>query len=160
MSKVQFKNREQGAALVVGLIMLLLLTMLVSSAFTMSSVNLKSVGNMQTRDEALAAANTAIELVVSTDFTAAPKETRSNVDIDNDGNVDYVVDIATPVCIQESLAQVVAPSSENLSMSSNTWNTVWSVNATVSDSKTGGSVQVRSGVRVLLTDAKKNAVCP
>ncbi|MCY1281356.1 hypothetical protein D9M71_569250 [compost metagenome] len=160
MNNIKFKGGEQGAALVVGLIMLLLLTMLVSSAFTMSSVNLKSVGNMQVREEALAAANTAIELVVSTDFTASPKQTRSNVDIDNDGTVDYVVEIATPECIQASLAQVVAPSSENLSMSSNTWNTVWSLDARVSDEKTSGAVQVRSGVRVLLTDAKKNAVCP
>ncbi|MDH4873342.1 hypothetical protein E8E91_21165 [Pseudomonas sp. BN515] len=157
---MRLKGGEQGAALVVGLIMLLLLTMLVSSAFTMSSVSLKSVGNMQVREEALAAANTAIELVVSTDFTAAPTQTRSNVDIDNDGTVDYVVDIAPPECIQASVAQVVAPSSENLTMSSSTWNTVWSVDATVSDDKTGGTVKVRSGVRVLLTDAKKNAICP
>ncbi|MFZ6048044.1 PilX N-terminal domain-containing pilus assembly protein [Pseudomonas sp. CR3202] len=160
MSKIQFKGREQGAALVVGLIMLLLLTMLVSSAFTMSSVSLKSVGNMQVREEALAAANTAVELTMSTDFTAVPKASTSNVDIDNDGKVDYVVDIAKPVCIQESLAQVVAPSSETLAISNNTWNTVWSLDATVSDSTTGALVHVRSGVRVLLTDAKKNAVCP
>ncbi|MCY1516908.1 hypothetical protein D9M68_515670 [compost metagenome] len=115
---------------------------------------------MQVRDEALASANTAIELVMSTDFTAVPQASSSNVDINNDGTVDYVVAIAKPVCIQESLAQIVAPSSETLTMSSNTWNTVWSLDATVSDDATGALVHVRSGVRVLLTDAKKKAVCP
>ncbi|MCY1299860.1 hypothetical protein D9M70_494040 [compost metagenome] len=160
MSGAPFRQKERGAALVVGLIMLLLLTMLVSSAFTMSTVGLKSVGNMQVRDEALASANTAIELVMSTDFTAVPQASSSNVDINNDGTVDYVVAIAKPVCIQESLAQIVAPSSETLTMSSNTWNTVWSLDATVSDDATGALVHVRSGVRVLLTDAKKKAVCP
>ena len=43
-----------------------------------------------------------------------------------------------------------------------TWNTVWDVDASVDgDENAGGAtVRVREGVRVLLTESQKNAVCP
>ena len=59
MKNLQYSGRQQGAALIVGLIMLLLLTLMVTAAFTLSGVNLKAVGNMQSRAEATAAANAA-----------------------------------------------------------------------------------------------------
>jgi len=40
------------------------------------------------------------------------------------------------------------------------WNTIWDVQAEVNDANTGALVRVRQGVRVLLTLAQKNAVCP
>ncbi len=58
-------RRQQGAALLIGMIMLLLITLTVTAAFNLSSSNLKSVGNLQTRNEAVAAANRAIEEVAS-----------------------------------------------------------------------------------------------
>ena len=53
--------RQRGISLVLGLIMLVLLTLLAISAFQASNVNLRIAGNMQVRQETLAAAQTAIE---------------------------------------------------------------------------------------------------
>lgn len=156
---------QRGATLVVGLIMLLLITLVVSSAFTLSGTNLKSVGNMQLRDEAIAAANIAVEQVIGSSFTTAPTAESINVDINNDSATDYVVSIATPVCIRESeVISVVAGQESGLRSTLTTppskWNTVWSLDATVSDTASGASAHVRSGVRVLLTQTEKDLVCP
>src|SRR5688572_26041587 len=91
-------DRQRGATLVVGLIMLVLITLLVTSAFTLSNTNSKSVGNMQIRNEAVAAANKAIEQVVSSPFTAAPAAEAIDVDLNNDGTTDYTVAFAAPTC--------------------------------------------------------------
>ncbi|MNZ33066.1 hypothetical protein D3C78_504040 [compost metagenome] len=159
MKSVNGYGNQQGATLIVGLIMLLLFTLMISSAFMMSSTNLKAVGNMQSRSEALAAANKVVEDVVSTDFVGAGTQ-EFQVDMNNDLTPDYQVQIAEPVCVKASISREVAPSSVNLVvMSSNTWNTVWEVNATASDSVGGASVNVRVGVRVLLSDSLKNTHC-
>ena len=160
MSGRLFGLAERGATLVVALIMLLLFTLLVSGAFTLSTVNLKAVGNMQVREEALAAANTAIEELLELNFVGTGNQTIP-VDINKDGTNDYQVQIPAPVCIRVSVAEAAAPSSVNLSgLSSDTWNTVWNIEGTATDSISGTSVKVREGVRVLLTDAQKNTHCP
>ena len=153
--------QQRGTTLVVALIMLLLLSLLVSGAFTLSTVNLKAVGNVQTRNEALAAVNTALEDVISTNFVGAGVQT-PQVDINNDGVSDYSVTIQAPTCIRATIADAVAPSSVSLgALSSDTWNTVWLLDATSTDSSGGGAaVRVRTGVRVLLTDAEKKSRCP
>ena len=70
--RIKAPRSQSGATLIVGLIMLVLITVIVLSAFTFSSSNLKSVGNMQIREEALAAANLATEQVIASPFTDAP----------------------------------------------------------------------------------------
>lgn len=94
-------HRQRGAAMIVGLIMLVLITLTVIAAFTLSQGNLKAVGNIQVRNEAVAAANRAIEEVVTSLLPASaplttPVGTQSDVDINNDGQVDYNVTIAPP----------------------------------------------------------------
>ena len=59
------RRGQRGISLVVGLIMLLLMTLLAISAFQASNVNLRIAGNMQVRQETLAAAQTATEQVLS-----------------------------------------------------------------------------------------------
>jgi Tfp pilus assembly protein PilX len=155
-------RRQRGITLVVALIMLLLLTLLVSGAFSLSTVNLKAVGNMQARSEALAAVNTALEDVISSSFVGAGVQTPS-VDINNDGTNDYSVTIQAPTCIRATIADAVAPSSVSLGViSSDTWNTVWLLDAIATDLSggSGATVHVRTGVRVLLTDAEKKIECP
>lgn len=153
--------KQRGMALIIALIMLLLLTLMVSSAFTQSTTNLEVVGNQQWRSEALAAADVAIEQVVGSAFTTAPVAQAINVDLNRDDRTDYVVQVSQPECVRASLASATAPSSLTLvGMSNSTWNTIWEMVATVDDPASGASVRVRSGVRVLLSDAQKNAVCP
>jgi type II secretory pathway pseudopilin PulG len=165
MNRVALPRAQRGVTLVIGLIMLVLITLIVTSAFILSGSNLKSVGNMQFRDEAVAAANRAIEQVLGSAFTAAPTGEDVPVDIDNDGTTDYVVHITQPQCIRATVDTFAPPSSSSLpaSMSTaSTWNTVWDVDATVTGSENAGGAQVhvRQGARVLLTQTQKDAVCP
>lgn len=155
-------SSQRGATLIIGLIMVVLITLIVVNAFTLSSSNLKSVGNMQMRDESIAAANQAIEQVLSSNFTDPPTATSINVDINKDDTNDYVVSVAAPACIRA----LVAASSDGCDSehpelcSGSTWNTEWDIDASVKDVASGASVRVRQGVRVLLTDTQKTAVCP
>lgn len=160
MNPVSLACRESGSALIVGLIMLLLFTLLVTSAFMMSNTNLKSVGNMQARTEVLSAANFAINQVMSSDFTKAPKAEQVIVDINSDGTDDFTVDMAVPVCLtskvfakgEESGTDVQVPKSD-------TYSTLWELQATVDDPMTGANVRVRSGVRVVLDQTTCDNYC-
>ncbi len=161
MKQVASRQSQRGITLFVGLIMLVLITLMVTSAFTLSTTNLKSVGNMQAKDEAVAAANQAIEQVLSSAFTTAPTAEEINVDINNDGTADYVASIAQPVCVRAAPQAVLARSSGSLPAMQgvNTFNTIWDIQATVENAKTGAKTIVQAGTRVLLTEAQKNAVC-
>lgn len=164
MSKQLTAFRQRGATLVVGLIMLLLFTLMVASAFTLSSTNLKSVGNMQARDEALAAANIAIARLAESPFTDDPSAESINVDINNDSATDYVVSMAEPVCSEAVEVPATVDGYESgvrsgIVTPDSQWNTVWDIEATVDDPVTGASVTVKTGVRVLLSQIQKNAVC-
>ncbi|MDP3845550.1 MAG: hypothetical protein Q8R10_03905 [Pseudomonas sp.] len=157
---------QQGMVLVVGLIMLLLLTLMVSTVSTLSSTNLLGVGNQQWRSEALAASDVALEQVIpslkpplSGAYSAPVASSDIGVDINHDNVDDYLADV-TPTCVRATLASASAPSSLSLAgMSNLTWNTVWDLDASVQDAVTGTSVRVRTGVRVLLSDAQKISAC-
>jgi Tfp pilus assembly protein PilX len=155
------RHGQHGATLVVALIMLTLITLLVLNAFTLSSSNLKAVGNMQARDESIAAANQAIELVVSSAFTDAPVAQEVNVDINKDGTTDYTVAIAVPLCIKAIEVPNPDKCDETLKAlcAENTWHTDWDLKATVGDAASGASVVVHQGTRAKLTNAQKTAVC-
>ncbi|MET0660857.1 MAG: hypothetical protein ABW110_22180 [Steroidobacteraceae bacterium] len=167
----KYASGQRGATLIVGLIMLLLITIMVVSAFGISTTNLQSVGNMQTRDEAIAAGNRAIELVMSSAFTAAPAAQTVNVDINNDGTMDFAVTFAKPACINASkiAGTTIPPSSLSLgtgfgASASDSYQTVWDLHADVTPFEDGtaahgAAVHVHQGVRVLLTEVQYNAVC-
>ena len=157
---------QRGAALVVGLIMLVLVTIMLLAALTLSTSGFRSVSNMQFREEAIAAANRAIDQVIGSPFALDPEDAAESilVDIDNDGDDDYSVDIAVPVCISATQAFGADPSSLQVSPSltvGSTWNTVWDIRATVNPAENSGgaAVVVRAGVRYLLSEADKDAVC-
>ena len=158
---------ERGAALVVSLIMLVLITLVVITALNIGSANFRAVSNTQFRDEAVAAAEVAIQQVIGSNFTLAPAAVSIDVDLDNDEAEvpDYVVDVAQPECIFASIADETDPSGEELDPSLSvaaTWNTVWELDATVAPASSAGeaAVRVRSGVRVLLNQGEKDTVCP
>jgi Tfp pilus assembly protein PilX len=176
-------SRQRGAALIVGLIMLVLITLTVATAFTVSTSNLQSVGNMQTRSEAVAAANRAIEEVAAsllppapdgTPSMVAPVATVSQVDINNDGKIDYTVLIAAPTCVRVtkvagSAGGAAGPggitgggssSGSGLTAVPDQYNSVWDISTNVTDAASGASIAVRQGVRVLLNQAQYEAFCP
>src|SRR5579864_9453925 len=94
-----FRTVQRGATLVIGMIMLVLVTLFVLAAINMSTLNLRIMGNEQSRNESIAAAQQAIEQVASTDFTTNPQPVTVPVDINGDGTTDYSVAVATPTCL-------------------------------------------------------------
>ena len=155
-------SAQRGTALVVSLVMLVLVTLLVLTALNLGTANFRAVSNTQFRDEAVAAANVAIQSRISSTFIDPPATTTDAVDINDDGTTDYVV-LVTPTCIAASVAETADPSSASLppTMSlASTWNTVWDIAAVVTDDTTGASVVVHAGTRVLLGQADKDVSCP
>lgn len=155
-------RKQKGVTLIIGLIMLVLITLVVTAAFNLSTSNLRSVGNMQVRDEAIAAANVAIEQMIGSEFTSSTGE-EIVVDIDNDGTTDYTVTMDAPVCVRASSAAVTSSSSVTLGedfTTSSSFNTIWEIVATVTDSRSGASAKVRQGVRLLLNESDKEDLCP
>ena len=164
-------RRQKGVTLIVGLIMLVLITLMVTTAFTLSNTNLKSVGNMQSRNESIAAANKAIEQVINSSafavgFNTPPTAQTVTLDINNDGVADYSVTVAAPVCIQATVVAGSQPtgscSSVDVDIACGTayYSTLWDIDASVTDAVSGSSVRVRQGVRLELTEDQRNAVCP
>lgn len=160
------RNRQRGATLIIGLIMLVLITLIVVSAFTLSSTNLKSVGNVQARDESLAAASQVIETLISTGST--PFYNNGNtmtytVDINKDSVADYSVAVAPALCVGARYASDPAPSDVELPAALQggaDWNTDWDIDAKVSDLKgSGAAMSVREGVRVRMSQSQKSLVC-
>ena len=157
--------RQRGVITIfISMIMLLLITILVATAFRMSTTNLRAVGNVQTRAEAIAAAEKLIEQKILEDAGVVGFQTvlAQDVDIDQDGTNDYAVNIAVPVCVRATLANTLTTSSVTLPgfSAGGAWNTVWEITAVATDVKSGTRVSVVHGVRYLLTDIEKDQVCP
>lgn len=161
MRLLSMKKHQRGATLIVGLIMLAVITAMVATAFTLSGTNLKAVGNMQFRDEATAAANLAIEQVVSAFMTTIPTAQTIQVDLNNDGTTDYSVAI-TPTCITSSIvgdpSGIGQKGSVELGPALSVGEggfigfiTIWNIDASVTDPVSGASIRVHQGVRKLLT---------
>jgi len=108
-----FRHRQRGATLVVSMIMLLLISLLAVSSFTLGKGNLQIVGNMQQRNQAFSAAQAAVAAVISsTQFTTTPSNSiptnavpaycagtanTTCAAVNGDGNPDINV-VVTPNC--------------------------------------------------------------
>ena len=99
-------RKQRGTTLIIALIMLVLLTLFAVSSFNTANTNLKVVGNMQQRSEALNAAQGAIESVISTPlFIANPANAVLNpcgtantlcTDVTGDGTADFTTTLVGP----------------------------------------------------------------
>ena len=157
------RGAQRGATLIVGLIMLALITLMVVTTFTLSTTNLQSVGNMQFRDESIAAATRAIE--ISFTDTTMPAGTQVGdtgvarnfaIDINNNGVADYTVSVSR-TCIRADPLTIPAPPGGGTSCeidpdscgatASSEYLVMWDYDATVNDTAVGTSVRVRQGVR-------------
>lgn len=152
---------QRGVVLIVGLVMLLLVTLMVSSAFSLSTGSQDAVSNQQWRSQALAAADVALEQVISGAFSLNPVAQTVGVDLNQDNVDEYLVAVSKPVCESATLAEAAAPSSVTLpGISNSTWNVVFAMQSSVQDPVTGANARIRSGVRVLLNDSQKTILCP
>ena len=99
-------RRQRGATLIIALIMLVLLTLFAVSSFNTAQTNVKVVGNMQQKAEALNAAQQAIETVLSTpQFIANPANAVPTpcgtantlcTDVTGDGVADFTATLIGP----------------------------------------------------------------
>ncbi len=157
MSNSKCFYRQRGATLVVGLIMLVMVTLLMVSAFTLSGNNLKAVGNMQYRNEAIAAANMAIEQTINLDYMAldpANYPVLIDVDIDQDNSPDYNVSIPVPVCITAKPAPATLENKSGVNANianSSDFIAVWEIRADAMSPSTGATVSARQGITKRLT---------
>jgi Tfp pilus assembly protein PilX len=145
------RHRQHGAALLVSLIMLVILTLFVVSSINMSSVNLKIVGNEQAQKAMEAAAQQAIERTITqTDFASPPDPTvATSVSINpstvNAASVSVQVaecDGSTAVSGFTMVAGALPGGGPQM--------THWDIKATVQDANTGANVEVHQGVKVQL----------
>ncbi len=180
------RYRQRGAALIVSLIMLLLITVLAISAFTLGKSNLQIVGNMQQRNQAFAAAQGAVALTISsTQFTVSPTNAIPNpcngvanttcVDVNGDGVPDVNV-VVTPICdsiqpIPVSQLNFANPNDAGcligasqdfgIAGASNNnsmcSNSVWDIQASATDQMSGANYVVDQGVAVRVVST---AICP
>lgn len=157
---------QRGSTLLIVMILLIVMMLVAVATFKSSSNNIRVIGNMQVRQEGLAAAQQAIELVISSEtFTTDPDlvaQSPIDVDINGDGTVDYVVRISpAPTCIRvvtlPSCGSGVANSSavsgvliEGLGTApaGACYRREWNVRAVVTDPRTGMAVAVNQGIAV------------
>jgi hypothetical protein len=148
------RARQQGVVLIIALIMLVIISLVVATAFTLGSSNLKSVGNVQARSEAVAAANSAIETVITGSFLGALNSTTNvAIDMNKDGVAEYNVAVAIPLC--PGRVTLVAHSTPSgfettfgASSAAGDYMTEWELTATVTDAVTGAQAVVREGIRL------------
>lgn len=145
---------ERGTTLLMALIMLVVLTLMAISAMQSSTSNMQITGNVQFKREAVAAAQQAIEQVISsTAFTtAAPLPV--TIDMNQDGAPDYTVTFSpAPRCSTYTavdLTQPGLPLECYGSMGPLCYWTLWDVTAVVTDVETKASVIIHQGVRTIV----------
>ena len=146
----------------IAMIMLILITLLVVAAFSLSTTNLRAVGNVQARDEAIAAAQNVIEQIVGEDIALINARVDDEVDINGDGVFDYLVNVPEPVCVRATLVASLASSSVSLPgfSAGGAWNTVWEINAVATAVDTGVRASVIQAVRILMDPTEKELSCP
>jgi Tfp pilus assembly protein PilX len=178
-------SRQRGAALIVSLIMLILISLLAVASFRLGKSDLQIVGNMQLRKQALSAAQQTIEQVISTtQFTATPTNALLNpcgapntacVDVNGDGVPDINVRIVV-LCnaIQPILNSALDFTNPNdagclVGAGQNTGvagaangnslcsNSVWDTQATATDVITNAQYVIDQGVAVRVPSAD---LCP
>lgn len=143
--------QQRGSTLLVALIMLVLLTLIAVSAINSTTTSLQMVGNAQFTAEANAAAQQAIEKVISDENFQTVAPVPQNIDVNNDGTADYTVTFApAPSCVSVKSVVVGDPGVPSICASSIGavcyW-TVWDIRAVVSDVKTGASVSLHQGIK-------------
>lgn len=175
------QGRQRGSVLMLSVIMLMALTLLAISAIKMGMINLRAVNNLQTREEAVAAADAALSTVLSTSLTQATGEpvapqtlTVSGVDVQvaqpcirttaSIANSElpqvfptYVAECQSgkPVGEQATFCRCLSASTyraDDTSVS-NCYRMTWELTATVQNNWFGANVSVTQGVATNLSSS-------
>lgn len=172
-------HKQRGSTLLVALVMLVLLTLIALSAMNATTTSIQVVGNSQFREEAGAAAQQAVEGVISSDFTVLPV---SSVTVVSFGAASYTAQVEAPTCTSSvgltngeldpdvaadavclgsgaasntgivGAAGTVAASAQSWCYKQN-----WDIRATVADTNTGANTAMHQGV---FTRVPAGTACP
>jgi hypothetical protein len=173
------QRRQSGSTLLISLVLLVMLTLFVLTVINTTNINSRIAGNMQTLIEAQAAAQQAIEQVISTaNFSTNPAGVPSTISVNTSNEKTYVVNVPTPTCISvvpiKTIelditntddaaclgsgavvgAGIVGAGGGGNSLCSNSQ---WDVRANVADAATSASVAIHQGVAVRVPIA---TACP
>jgi hypothetical protein len=179
--------RQSGAALIIAIIFLLMLSTLALTGLRASTTNVTIVGNMQARQEVVSTAQMLIEQTVSTDeFARNPQgvfaAAQVSSDFNGDGTADAVARLAVPpVCLR---ARVVAiddldPDNEldagcfaSAALSNPGFvpagggpagslcaDTEWHLSSRATDARTGAAITLNQGVTMRTAVVGLNTVC-
>jgi Tfp pilus assembly protein PilX len=183
-------RRQRGTTLVIALIMLVLLTLFAVSSLNTATTNLKVVGNMQARNEAINASQQVIETVISTpQFIANPANAVPTpcgaantmcTDVTGDGVADFTTTLTPqPTCVSVvpiKNANLVLTNPDDLGCSAGqqqqfgvsgavTGNslcsqTVWDIKAQTVAATQNTTVTVTQGIGVRISIDDASSSCP
>lgn len=182
------RRPQRGASLVISMIMLLLLSLMAANAYKGAANSLRIVGNTQSRQESLAAAQKTIEQTISSAaFAIDPEAVAANpvtVDINGDGTNDYSVsldpqpncyrtrtiktselnpEVATDLaCVQSSnLSNSGLDSDDAVSLAGNSMCATmeWDIGATVNDTASNTNITLHQGVSIRVPEAEVDNLC-
>ena len=145
--------KQSGATLITALIMLIVLTLLVLSGIRSSSINLRIAGNMQMQEEASAAAQQAIERVISSATFVTTPQTIGN----------FTVTIDPPSCQSARVAESNTPGlawqcGGGVGIPTCYW-TTWDIKATAVDNNSGATTKIHQGISMLRGSTVAFASC-
>jgi Tfp pilus assembly protein PilX len=164
-------SRQRGATLIVALVMLTLMTLMTLSAISVSTGNFKIISNAQYQNEAIGAAQSAINQVMSKGtYLSEPTTAPTSLTVDINGN-DYTVTLTQP-CLRSSLTLTSMTSSDSdystckdsdkytpgVPVGIQCAQVIWQVTATVNDATTKAKVQLVQGVTLRMDKTLANLI--
>ena len=127
--------------LIVSLVMLVMLTLFALSTKTLSGTNLKVVGNQQAQRAVEAAANQALEQVVSgSNIFKVPASQSLTID-------GFTVAVTAPACVR---TEPCTGCSKDITVTNLPEMDLFEVQASTTDSVSGATVSVRQGVDLMM----------
>ena len=141
MRTLRLRKHQQGATLLVSLIMLVVITMFAVTGINLSSVNLRIVGNAQIQRQLESAVQEAIEQEVTnpTVFTMAAVAMTATIN-------GFDVTVSAPGCKYYTVAGGYTRTHANIAPEF----TYWDFNATATDPLSGARVTINQGVKIPL----------
>lgn len=161
-------QRQRGSVLIISLIMLVVLTLLAVSAINMSTAGLRVVNAMQTRGEALSAAQRCVEQILSSSFAGSIGTIAGTCTIAIDAGKSYDVTMGAPclkqmVGVPNSKLNVVRNSSGQCTSAdckcvaegywSDCADTVWDLSASVNEGFFGAHISLRQGIALRMDNS-------
>ena len=172
------RSSQRGVTLFVALVLLVMVTLLAVSSFRVSNTNLKVIASMQGKGEAQAAAQAAIEKVLSNAaFAEEPQVVAATpipVDLSGSGKNEYSVRLnPIPTCLK---ARPTDPAKLDITkaedrpcfgtalvgqanLATSCAETIWEVTATTTDTVTGAETLVRQGVSMRTSTTEAQSSC-